>query len=531
MSSAEAWMYPGLFGIGLVIAGIDAFGVGANDVANAFANAVASRTLTLRQACLIALFSEFFGALLLGSSVTDTIRKKVIDVSLFESEPYMLMLGMVCSSVGSATWVLLATKLSMPVSTTHATLGAVMGVGIAAFGVDTVNWGWEGVGKIVASWFISPVLSGTIAAIVYLTIKFLVLKHENSFQRGLRFTPVFCFLVFGTIAAFVVFKGSPALKLDALPFSTTIPVVIAIAFFFGIVGLVCLSPWLERTLEGGENLPWFCIPVAKWLAPRPKVQQPVKEVELGQVADPQTTMPLPMPAALPTMPIANTGITKPPASEVPKPTRLLQFATKFLPGLVVDINDSDNSSELKHLQHAQVFSDKTERLYSFLQISTSTFVSFAHGANDVANACGPLAAVWAVYSTGAVPSKAPVPIWVLAFGGGMIDLGLIVYGHNIMRALGNKLTMQSPSRGLAMDVGTMLAVMIFSKLGVPISTTHAISGAIMGVGLCNGDAKAVNWRMVGTIFLGWLLTVPLAGLVAGGMFYMVAFAPNFSHYS
>jgi len=260
------YLYQGLCVWAFVWAGLDAFGIGANDVANAFANAVASKSITYSQAVLIAIVAESFGAMALGNNVTDTIRKKVVNVKLFENDPYMLMLAMSCTSIGSAVWVLSATMLQMPVSTTHATIGAVMGVGIAAFGPDGVNWGFdgsfEGFGGIVASWFISPILAGILASIIYLSVKFFVLSQpdEVSFQRGIKTLPIYGGVTFGIIGGFMIFKGIPIAKKFSGEYEKSIPTVFGVAIICGIIVACTAMPWVRRFVADNENLPWYTIP-------------------------------------------------------------------------------------------------------------------------------------------------------------------------------------------------------------------------------------------------------------------------------
>jgi phosphate/sulfate permease len=173
------------------------------------------------------------------------------------------------------------------------------------------------------------------------------------------------------------------------------------------------------------------------------------------------------------------------------------------------------------------YDNKTEHLYSFLQVITASLNSFAHGSNDVANAVGPLAAIYSIWNSAQVPgAKTPVDIWILAFCGVGIDIGLVTYGYNVMRSLGNNITFHSPSRGFSMELGTSLTVLTASKIGLPVSTTHCITGATTAVGLCNGNIHAVNWRMIAWCFFSWVLTVPVAGGIAGLIFAFVANAPK-----
>lgn len=175
------------------------------------------------------------------------------------------------------------------------------------------------------------------------------------------------------------------------------------------------------------------------------------------------------------------------------------------------------------------FDNKTEHLYSFLQVLTAATSSFAHGANDVANATGPLATVFLVWSTNDIrKSKPEVPLWILAYGGAGIVIGLWTYGYNIMRNLGNRLTLHSPSRGFSMELGSAVTVVLATRLSLPVSTTQCIVGATMGVAFCNGDLKALNWRMVGWCYGGWIFTLPIAGIISGCLMGIIINAPRWN---
>jgi solute carrier family 20 (sodium-dependent phosphate transporter) len=178
--------------------------------------------------------------------------------------------------------------------------------------------------------------------------------------------------------------------------------------------------------------------------------------------------------------------------------------------------------------HTAHFDNKTEHLYSFLQVLTASVASFAHGSNDVSNAIGPLSAIFLIWNSGKLSSKSPVPVWVLAYGGAAIVIGLWTYGYNIMRNLGNRLTLHSPSRGFSMELGSAITVILATRLGLPISTTQCITGATVGVGLSSGTLRAINWRMVAWIYMGWIITLPIAGIIAGCLLGIIINAPTWS---
>lgn len=197
---------------------------------------------------------------------------------------------------------------------------------------------------------------------------------------------------------------------------------------------------------------------------------------------------------------------------------------------VVNHQRNDTSFLGKNVQdmhaRAKKYDNKTEHLFSLLQGLTAGTASFAHGANDISNAAGPLSTIYLVWSTNTSGRKAEVPVWVLCYTAAALCIGLWTYGYNLMRNLGNKLTLQSPSRGFNMELGAAITVVFATRLSLPVSTTQCLVGAVVFVGLCNGDVKAVNWRMVAWSYMGWFLTVPCAGLIAGIIMGIICNAPK-----
>ncbi|OCF57799.1 hypothetical protein L486_05264 [Kwoniella mangroviensis CBS 10435] len=179
--------------------------------------------------------------------------------------------------------------------------------------------------------------------------------------------------------------------------------------------------------------------------------------------------------------------------------------------------------------HAPKYPNEVEHTYSFIQVLTACTASFAHGANDIGNSVGPWAVIYSAWNTGdAAGSKLPVPVWQLAVLSGMISIGLITYGYNIMKVMGNKITYHSPSRGCSMEMGAALTVLVFSQYSLPVSTSMCITGATVGVGLCNGTWRAVNWQRVGLLLLAWIMTIPVAGTLGGCLMGILLNTPHFS---
>ena len=389
-----------------------AWGVGANDVANAMGTSVGSRALTIKQAILIAMVFEFAGAYLAGGEVTSTIRKGIIDSEIFADQPQLLVYGMLSALLAAGTWLLIASILGWPVSTTHSIVGAIVGFSAVGISVDAVAWGK--VGSIVASWVVSPVLAGTISFLLFRSVQRLILNTEDPFANAKRYIPFYMFAVGWMIAMVTLTKGLKHVFKDAniqLNFLQDAGIAAIAGLLVMGIGIVMLK-----------------------------------------------------------------RIQRDPARE------------------------KDN-------RFANV-----ERVFAILMVFTACAMAFAHGSNDVANAVGPLAAVVNTVQQGAVTAKATMPPWILLVGGLGIVIGLATYGFKVMATIGRKITELTPSRGFAAELGAAATVVLASGTGLPISTTHTLVGAVLGVGLARGIG-ALNLRMITTIAASWVVTLPAgAGL-------------------
>ncbi|KAK9452133.1 phosphate transporter [Limtongia smithiae] len=567
-----------LFAIGMIFAFLDAWNIGANDVANAFATSVSSRSLTYPQAMVIAACCEFLGAVLLGSRVADTIRNKIISVSLFQPYPASLMLAMVCAVIGSSVWLSIATKIGLPVSTTHSIVGAIIGAGVATFGADGVVWGWSGFSQIVASWFIAPAVAGCFAAILFLITKYAVLERgDKALRNAFYLLPAYYCFTFSVLALVIVWKGAPNLHISTLKPPSIAAAVLGTAGVALLLYVIFLLPYLRRKVILGDwTLRWYHVFIGPLLwnrgevPPTPEGVSSVPDYARGhgpRVVTPETSAPDEIEK------VKDTDVTQTADAELgPKSTesesrqsivtlkneptfpRLYEFEQSglkkkwfsphglvariwyvFTYGLRQDViaMQMDGSKSVLAGDHvrrnakAPVYDNRVEHMYSFLQAVTAGTASFAHGSNDVSNAVGPLATIYIVWSTNVVGSSNAVPVWVLVYGGAGIAIGLWMYGYNIMRNLGNRLTMHSPSRGFAMELGSAITVVFATKLGLPISTTQCIIGATIFVGWCNNDLHAVNYRMVAWCYMGWIVTLPCAGLLSGILCGIIINAPHF----
>ncbi|CAJ0845155.1 3026_t:CDS:2 [Entrophospora sp. SA101] len=388
---------------------------------------------------------------------------------------------MACALLGSSIWLLFASSKGLPVSTTHSIIGAILGVGIAAYGPGIVTWSYNGgVLKIITSWIISPFIAGAAGALIFFITQYFILEaDENSFERGLVAVPVYFAITMGINILFLVYKEEMA------------PVVIGVSLILAAFSYFFFAQWIRRKVIDGEDLKIRHIFIVPFMNPRFNSNN-----ALSGVFDTCNS---------------NDSSSK---------NSILTYS------LNKDVATYRKEARQDLYDVARKYDKSTESLYTFLQVLTSALASFVHGSNDVVNAVGPLATVLEIYQQGSLGSYGQIPVWVLALGGAAIDMGLVFYGYNVMRSLGNQITYHSPSRGFSMELGTSLTVLMASRLGLPISTTQCITGATIGVGLCNGTLKAINWKIVLWCVLSWALTLPIAGIISGAIFYFIINAPG-----
>ncbi|MEM7210094.1 MAG: inorganic phosphate transporter [Pseudomonadota bacterium] len=409
------------FTIYLILAGVFglfmAWGIGANDVANAMATSVGSKALTIKQAIIVAAIFEFAGAFLAGGQVTKTIRKGIIDPAPLTENPDFLIFGMLASLLAAGTWLLIASNKGWPVSTTHSIVGAIVGFAIVGIGMEAVQWGK--VGSIAASWVVSPVLSGFVAFMLFMSVQKLVLNTDDPFANAKRFVPGYIFLVGFLISLVTLFKGLKHIGLEL-----TLDQSYMIAFVIGI-GTALIGAFFVRRI----------------------------------------TLP-----------------------------------------------DDAN----RHTRFIYV-----ERVFGVLMIFTACAMAFAHGSNDVANAVGPVAAVVGIVGSGGeLAQKSALPTWVLLLGGGGIVAGLAMYGRRVIATVGRHITELTPSRGFAAELAAATTVVIASGTGIPISTTHTLVGAVLGVGIARG-ISALDLTVVRNIFMSWIITLPAGAILSILFFFML----------
>ncbi|HET7370372.1 MAG TPA: anion permease [Gammaproteobacteria bacterium] len=394
-----------------------AWGIGANDVANAMATSIGSKAVSIKQALIIAAIFEFGGAVLAGGQVTATIRKGIVDVAVFAPQPELLIYGMLASLLASGLWLMIASRYGWPVSTTHSIVGAIVGFAAVGVGVDVVHWG--SVATIVLGWIMSPVVAGVLAYLIFTSVQKFILERHDPLAAARRLVPLYMFLAAFTISAVTLVEG---LSHIGLPLSHMQSYTLAVGIGIVIAGVGAVI---------------------------------VRRINVA-----------------------------------PGSSRELHFGT-------------------------------IERLFGVLQVVTACAMAFAHGSNDVANAVGPVAAVVSIVSNGGTVGRtAEMSLWVLMLGGAGIVVGLATFGRKVIATVGGGITALTPSRGFSAELAAATTIVVGSGIGMPVSTTQTLVGAILGVGLARGIA-AIDLRVVRGILLSWIVTVPAGALLSMLIFYLI----------
>lgn len=393
-----------------------AWNIGSNDLANAMASAVGAKAINLRTAVIFGGILAFIGAVFVGSSVTDTIRKGIIDPTLIENDLY-IMYGAIAALLGASFWITIATWKELPISTTHSIVGGMIGFGMVAGGVGMVNW--YKVGSVVASWAISPIIGGILS-----------------------------YFIFKTIFRFILIKNDPLKAAKNLG-----PVFIGATFFIITASLFLKTP-------AGDRIGWG-----------------IEQFLLLSL--------------------------------------LIGFISAGIGRILILIFFKNNITNESQSQE-DVY-QKVEEVFRRLQVMTSCYVAFALGANDVANAIGPMAAAWSVEMTGSVGAEVTIPYYLLFLGGIGIAVGMATWGYRVIKTIGTKITHLNNTRGFSIDFGAATSVLLASKMGMPVSTTHAVVGAVIGVGLARG-LEAVDLRVIKKIVITWIITVPVAAFTTAAIF-------------
>ncbi|XP_014245381.1 sodium-dependent phosphate transporter 2 isoform X2 [Cimex lectularius] len=500
--------------VSFIVAFVLAFGIGANDVANSFGTSVGSKVLTVRSACILATIFEMAGAILIGYKVSDTMRKGILDLSMYNGQEMELMLGCLSSLIGSGIWLIAATFLKLPISGTHSIVGATVGFSLVCRGTKGLKL--QTLGTIIASWFISPVMSGIVSVILYKAINVLIINAETPLTPALRALPFFYMATISVNIFSIVLDGPKLLYLDNIPLWLAITISLSIGLIVAIGIQLFMVPWQRRQVidssrdgsprtsrmmeEGtaGRDLPVIIeVPANNngyILAQSESLSDlPSKESKTGNdILSPKLNLP-------------TNGNVTPAYGLSPNSSAVPLIREKTIEPMQMDVKiEGDDSPEIA-------------RVFSFLQVLTASFGSFAHGGNDVSNAIGPLIAVWLIYIEGTVLQKSETPLFILIYGGIGIAVGLWIWGRRVIKTIGEDLTKITPSTGFTIEIGAAFTVLIASKIGIPISTTHCKVGSVVFVGwVSSSSSSGVDWHLFRNIIFAWVVTVPVAGLLSGG---------------
>ncbi|XP_064545219.1 sodium-dependent phosphate transporter 2 [Drosophila montana] len=655
--------------IGFLIAFVLAFGIGANDVANSFGTSVGSGVLTIRQACVLATVCEISGAVLIGYKVSDTMRKGILEVTLYEGAEEVLMLGCMSALASSAIWLLVATFLKLPISGTHSIVGSTIGFSLVARGVQGLKW--TTLCTIVVSWFISPVMSGLVSILLFLTIRRFILRAQEPLKAGFRSLPIFYGVTFFINVISVILDGPKLLYMDNIPTWIALTVSVGLSLLVALLTQLVVVPLQRRSIakklraqnpvkfnfedsvesspsgspkkqrrplslvSEGKPLPAIAeitelvslsdnSPKTFKLAPYglaaknnnataedykidPEIIRKAEDL-LGKASldNPDLTVtslnyideqqnlqhqqngrklqecfkrvqsPKEEHKSQQLVTSAAAGSANPNATGSPNATvtnnnlQVVKSAGSL--DLMISTTLSPNSSKVPLIESKEALNEQEEEfkraagrrassneetqevsmLFSFLQILTATFGSFAHGGNDVSNAIGPLIALYMIYREGSVMQKAESPIYILIYGGIGISVGLWLWGRRVIETIGNDLTKITSSTGFTIEVGAAITVLLASKIGLPISTTHCKVGSVVFVGHVSAAGRkkqrqehekelgpqpevtgaqdtvpapmedgSVDWHLFRNIAYAWIVTVPVTALLSAGMMYVL----------
>jgi len=394
-----------------------AWNLGANDVANAMGTSVGSKAITLKQAIIIAGVLEFFGAVLFGQEVTSTLSTKIVNPALFATTPQTLVMGMIAVLLSTGVWLQIATARGLPVSSSHAIVGAIAGFSWVALGVGAIDW--SSIGLITIGWILTPIISGAIAAGFYSLIQHWIFNQPHPLNQ----------------------------LQEWIPWLSTILLSV-----FGIIVLPTLTQPLSLFLQKqGFNIPAHDI-------------------------------------------------------------------TLFTGGIAVI---SLTLISWRQLANSQI-EPKIQGLFAKFQVLSACFVAFAHGSNDVGNAIAPLAVISYINQYGRVPSdELTIPLWILVLGAMGIVAGLAVWGKKVIATIGENIISLEPSSGFSAELATAITILLASYLGLPVSTSHALVGGVVGIGLVQ-NIKSIKFSTIQNIAAAWLITVPISAALSATIFKIMA---------
>ncbi|KAI8852324.1 phosphate transporter [Chytridium lagenaria] len=470
-----AWMLP----VASPIAFIMAWGMGANELSSNWGNVFGSRVLKLWQIVLLAAAFEFTGAMALGSGVASTIRGSILSSSRYANAPEQLMFGFLCVLVTCSVWLIIANIYGLPVSDSQTTVG----VGLASRGWDSIRWD-PGMRNIGITWVSSPFSAGVLSALFFSIVKYFILKHENATLRAKRFFPLF----------------TPAIE-DNLEAWMKVAIAAAGSLLFTLIAQFTYFRWVSQKMDE--------VDAAAEVSSVEAQVVPVKGENEDNIVE----------------------------STDEKDFKIEDNTPRSSPGnkvtgvLVTDHqgNALAADSQLTNVHtSADQYPAGVELLFTHLLIVTACLKSFAHGASDVSNATGPLAAILNILDDGRIDSQSKIPLWTLAIGACGMAIGIITYGYKTLTTLAVKVTRISPVRGVCIDAAGAIVIIVCTYLKIPVSSTQVTVGAIIGAGLVNGSLlkDRIHWGNLLIIVVGWLVTLVFSAAMSFSVYSFGAKAPK-----
>lgn len=459
-----------------------AFNIGGNDVANSFGTSVGAGTLTIKQALLIAAVFEVSGAVIAGGSVTDTVRSGIVDLGAIDLDPMQFVFIMMAALLGAAIWLLVATKMGWPVSTTHSIIGGIVGAALTtgfttgSGGLDMVQW--NKIGQIAISWVLSPVLGGLFAWILFGFIKKYILGYNDKVNA----------------AMLEIKKHQEEERAAHTPHDG----------FQRITDLQA-DAYANAMLRKKKFKPKKLDPAApesEYYRQVYKLDQQAKRSDSHRALEIYVPILAACGAALITAMLLFKGLDN------------LELGISTMGNLMIMVMVAAiawvSVSVFARSLHKQELSRATFTIFAWLQVFTAAAFAFSHGANDIANAIGPFVAILDVLKTGAIGEEAVVPMPALVTFGIALIVGLWFVGRNVIATVGHGLTKMHPSSGFAAELAAAGVVMAASVLGLPVSSTHILIGAVLGVGIVN---RSANWKLMRPIALAWIITLPISAAI------------------
>ena len=489
-------MFEWIFISGLLVAFYNAWGIGANDCANSFSTSVGAKVLTLNQAIIVAGFFEFSGAVLMGSQVTDTVRKTIVDIDIFRNNPGVLMLGMLCANLSSAIWLTMATYFKLPVSTTHSIIGGILGFSLVYGSKTAIKW--KKIIFIFSGWIISPLLAGIISYVIFwVSLKF-IFKSKKPYEYTLILFPILTFFTFFINVLFIIYKGTPNLDLDKIELWKCMLISISVGLVTALMSQFIYLPYIKKKINEINTIN--------------ENEEGITEIQENTRTDSYINT------------IEN--IENNENNYIYSSDKSLEFNIKEAENYTQKLKDNKNNKQIDTLHdNAFVIEPKSEKLCNWIQIITACFSSFAHGSNDVANSIAPLATIYSIYKNDNIVDKSEVPIWILLLGGIGIVFGLATWGYKIINRMGKELTKVTPSRGFIIELAAATTVIIASRAKIPVSTTHCQVGSILGCGMVGGT-KNIQWKLLKSILFSWLITLPVTGIISALLFSFGYYSPH-----